>query len=128
MPAKQFWTDKYKNNNHKLACIFFYTAVNYELNIILRTITFFQPGIAANTIYLKTASAKINHYPLGLCSICFGIQKIKSHVIHKRVFSITKKMNSQNHIFKSNEENGISCLWYNKDKIVSLKYSGNWNA
>ena len=38
----------------------------------------------------KTASAKINHYPLGLCSICFGIQKIKSHVIHKRVFSITK--------------------------------------
>ena len=58
MPAKQFWTDKYKNNNHKLACIFFYTAVNYELNIILRTITFFQPGMAANTIYLKTASAK----------------------------------------------------------------------
>ena len=51
---------------------------------------FFQPGIAANTIYLKTASAKINHYPPGLCSICFGIQKIKSHVIHKRVFSITK--------------------------------------
>ena len=90
MPAKQFWTDKYKNNNHKLACIFFYTAVNYELNIILRTITFFQPGIAANTVYLKTASAKINHYPPGLCSICFGIQKIKSHVIHKRVFSITK--------------------------------------